>query len=276
MLHDERINRGFRRCLPLRRSSSIRVIRAICGFHFLRRGGSPRGRASRASSAAGVARRVGAGFVQKRRDLREHLRRGVFQDELGLVFDREQVLHAAFADEDAMRENADAIANFLHLREEMGGKQDGDAAPFQIENQIANLARAGRIDARGRLVEHDKPGFLDERLRESDPLQHALGITAEPPIARILQANEREQFVRARFQLLPAQTAEFSVKTERLFAGQIFVEIGILRQKTDCFAAPHFAAVAAEDFARARRGATRPRIIFKVVLLPDPLGPSRP
>src|SRR4029453_8969663 len=30
-----------------------------------------------------------AGFVQERRNLREHLRRGVFQDQLGLVFDCE-------------------------------------------------------------------------------------------------------------------------------------------------------------------------------------------
>ena len=48
---------------------------------------------------------MGAGFVQKRRDLREYLGRGVFQDELGLVFDREQVVHAPFPNEDAMRED---------------------------------------------------------------------------------------------------------------------------------------------------------------------------
>ena len=51
------------------------------------------------------------------------------------------------------------------------------------------------------------------------------------------------------FELLPAEAAEFSVKAECLFAGQVFVEIGIFRQEPDCFAAPHFAAVAAEDFA---------------------------
>ena len=142
---------------------------------------------------------TGAGFVEKRRNLREHFGRGIFQDELGLVFDREQILHAPFPNENAMREDADPIANFLHLREEMGRKKNGDAAPFQIENQVANFARAGGIDARGRLVEHDQFGFLDERLREPDALQHSLGIAAEPAIARILQANEIEQFVRARF-----------------------------------------------------------------------------
>ena len=50
------------------------------------------------------------------------------------------------------------------------------------------------------------------------------------------------------------EAAEFSVKAEGLFPGQVLVEIRILGQEPDCFAAPHFAAVAAEDFARTRCG----------------------
>ncbi len=81
---------------------------------------------------------------------------------------------------------------------------------FRVENQVANFARAGGIDARGRLVEHDQVRFLDERLRESDALEHALGITAQPPIARVLQADEIEQFVRcALFNFRPRSPHSF-------------------------------------------------------------------
>ena len=58
---------------------------------------------------------------------------------------------------------------------------------FQIENEIADFARAGGIDAGGRFVEHDQLRLLNERLGQPDALQHSLGITAEPPIARLVR-----------------------------------------------------------------------------------------
>ena len=87
--------------------------------------------------------------------MREDLWGSVFQNQLGLILDREQFLDLTFPHENAMREDAHPVANLLHLREKMRGEQNRDAAPFEIENQIANLARASRVDAGRGLVEHD-------------------------------------------------------------------------------------------------------------------------
>ena len=96
-----------------------------------------------------------------------------------------------------MGENPDAIANLLHLPEQMRGKQNRDSAAFQLKDQVANVPRAGRIDARSWFVQHEQGRFLDERLGEADPLQHSLGISAEPPLPRIAQADQLEQFIHA-------------------------------------------------------------------------------
>ena len=121
---------------------------------------------------------------------------------------------------------------------------------FEIENEVADFPSARRIDSGGRFVQDDKSRFLDERLSEADALQHAFGVTAEAAIARAGQADEREQFIDAAPQARAAQSAKFSVEAERLCAGQIFVEIGTLRQESDRFATCDQIAVSPEDFCR--------------------------
>ena len=44
-------------------------------------------------------------------------------------------------------------------------------------------------------------------VRQPNPLEHAFGVTAEPPIARVLQADELEHFIGPRPQLPTAQPA---------------------------------------------------------------------
>ena len=43
--------------------------------------------------------------------------RSVFQNELRLIFDRDQFFERTFADQNAMRENSDAVTNLLCLGE---------------------------------------------------------------------------------------------------------------------------------------------------------------
>ena len=50
--------------------------------------------------------------------------------DLRLVLDRDEFVQPAFAHEDAVVEDADAVADFLHLPEQMRAEQDGDAARF--------------------------------------------------------------------------------------------------------------------------------------------------
>jgi len=46
------------------------------------------------------------------------------------------------------------------------------SAPFKIDNQIPDVARAGGIDTGGRLIQHNQFRFVDQRLRQSNALQH--------------------------------------------------------------------------------------------------------
>ena len=87
----------------------------------------------------------------------------VFQNELASVFNRDQFFEPAFAHQRSTRENSDAVADFLDLSEQMRRQQHGDAALLKIDNDIANVARAGGIDATAgkhceRDQEEDRPG----------------------------------------------------------------------------------------------------------------------
>ena len=120
--------------------------------------------------------------------------------------------------------------------------------------KIADFPRSGWIDPGSRFVQDEKLRLLDEGLRETDALEHSLGVTSQPAIARIRQANQIEQLLDAASQPRPAQSAKFSIKAERFAAGQIFVEIRTLRQKTNSFAALDQTAVPAKNLGFAPGG----------------------
>ena len=54
-------------------------------------------------------------------------------------------------------------------------------------------ARWRGIEARQRLVEHDQPGVVDDRLRELDPLAHALRVRRQPPLVVRVELDGRER-----------------------------------------------------------------------------------
>src|SRR5947207_4415045 len=106
-----------------------------------------------------------AGFRREVLDFVYQRGRSVFENELGLVLDRKQIVERTFPHEHAIRENADAVENSLPLLEEMRREQDRDAAPLEVENEIADLARAHWIHSGGRFIEDKEFRFLDQRLR---------------------------------------------------------------------------------------------------------------
>jgi hypothetical protein len=127
----------------------------------------------------------------------EEFWRGILEDDVGLILNREQIVQRPFADEDSIRENTHAITNLLNLPEEVGRKEDGYAAVLEIENEVSDFPSARRIHSGGGFVQDDKSRVLDKRLSEADALQHAFRVTAEATIARAGQADERQQFIDA-------------------------------------------------------------------------------
>ena len=71
----------------------------------------------------------------------------------------------ALAQQFAAMQNADAIANFLHLSEQMRRKQNRGAALFQRDDEILNIARARWVDCAGWLIQHENFRMMNQRLR---------------------------------------------------------------------------------------------------------------
>jgi hypothetical protein len=89
-----------------------------------------------------------------------------------LVFNGDQVVQLAFADEHALMQNADAVANLLHLPEQMRAEEHGDPARFEAQDQVADFARARRDRRPPSARRARATRLLNQRLREADALQH--------------------------------------------------------------------------------------------------------
>ena len=95
-------------------------------------------------------------------------------------------------DQLAFRENADAAAEQLGVRQDVRAEENRPALVAQLQDQLAHVAAADRIETRHRLVEDDELGIVDERLREPDALHHALRVLAQRPAAVGAEADQVE------------------------------------------------------------------------------------
>ena len=59
------------------------------------------------------------------------------------------------------------------------GEDDRLALLAQVANQLLDLGRADRVEPRGRLVEQDQLGVVDQRLGQPDAPLHTLRILAK-------------------------------------------------------------------------------------------------
>ena len=81
----------------------------------------------------------------------------------------------------------------LQLGQHVRADHDGHALAAQRFELGEKLARRGRVQAGGRLVEQQQLGLAEQRLREAEALAHALGIFAHRLGAGRSQADALEQ-----------------------------------------------------------------------------------
>ena len=62
-------------------------------------------------------------------------------------------------------------------------------------DDVADIAPPDGVDAVGRLVEHDQVGVVDERLRDAEPLPHALRVRADFLLLPLGHVDDVEQLV---------------------------------------------------------------------------------
>ncbi len=103
---------------------------------------------------------------------------------------RGQLLERALADEPARGEDADPVAHRLDLVEQVAGQQDGQAALVgQPPEQVQDLDHAERVDGRGRLVEDEQVGVLDQGVGDAQALEHAPRVRLDQGVGAIGQTD---------------------------------------------------------------------------------------
>ena len=109
--------------------------------------------------------------------------------DLGDVLDGQQVGDPADLLELAAMEDRDPVADVLHVGQQVAGQDDRLALLAQLADQVLDLGRADRVEARGRLVEQDQLGVVDQGLSQPDAALHALGVFAKLAVLGAGQAR---------------------------------------------------------------------------------------
>ena len=125
-------------------------------------------------------------------------------------------------------EHSDAIADVLHIGQQMGRHDHRLAPPLEIDDEILHLAGADRIETAGRFDEQHQFRVVDQRLRHPDAACHALGIFLELPLFIAPQADHLDQRRSPTLPLLRRHVEEPAVEIERLFSVEKFVEVRFL------------------------------------------------
>ena len=90
-------------------------------------------------------------------------------------------------------EDRDAVANVLHVGQQVPGEDDRLALLAQVADQLLDFRGADRVEPRGRLVEQDQLGVVDQRLGQPDAALHALGILAKLAMLGTGEADHVDQ-----------------------------------------------------------------------------------
>ena len=144
-------------------------------------------------------------------------------------------------------EDRDAVADVLHVGQQVAGQQDRLAAAAELDDEVLDLAAADGVQAGGRLVEDEQVGVVDEGLGQADAAGHALGILADGAARARGQADHLQEHLDALAALAAGDLEEPAVVVERLVGVQEAVEVGLLGQEADAVLDLDVAGRLAED-----------------------------
>ena len=90
--------------------------------------------------------------------------------------DAQQLRRQVLADELAVAQHRDAVADLVDLVEEVRDEQDRHAALLEVADDAEQLGALVEVEARGRLVEHQHPDVGRDRPRDRDQLLDRQGV----------------------------------------------------------------------------------------------------
>ncbi len=83
-----------------------------------------------------------------------------------------QFFHVHFLDQASLMNDADAVGEAGHFRQDVAGHEDRHALlAGQFEQELADLHDPGRVQAVGRFIEEQQAGVVQQRLGQSQSLR---------------------------------------------------------------------------------------------------------
>jgi hypothetical protein len=135
-----------------------------------------------------------------------------------------------------------------------------------------------RVEVVGGLIEKEHVGRVHERARDHEALRHAAGVAGHAVVLAVAQAQFVEEGVGALLALAVRHAVIGGVEGEDLAHAQAAVEVALLRDHGDALLDADGVAGHVEPMMAAEPevGSTLVMSTPMVVVLPAPLGPSRP
>ena len=110
-----------------------------------------------------------------------------------VVHQRPDLVEVARSGEPALRHHEHVRAEALHLVEHVARDDDAAALAAEPLEELDHVGALARVEPGQRLVEHDQPRVVDDRLRELDALAHALRVRRQAPLVRRIELDRLER-----------------------------------------------------------------------------------
>ena len=107
------------------------------------------------------------------------LRRQVADAQLDRRLAVHERLQRGLADDLPVLDERHAVAGDFDFRKQVRVEKHRRALALEVADNVAHQSAAHRVEARGRFVEEDQLGFVEERLRQPDALEHPFGKRAQ-------------------------------------------------------------------------------------------------
>src|SRR5208283_4217873 len=125
------------------------------------------------------------------------------------------------------------VAKRLRIRENVGRKENRLAFGAQLLDQIPDLAPPHRVQPRHRLIQKHQLRIVQDRLRQPQSLQHALGELPQLHPRRIAQSYPFEHLLHPRRAPFCRKSRKLPIIVEQFSRAQMVVEVGLLGQKSN-------------------------------------------
>src|SRR5581483_8578197 len=183
-------------------------------------------------------------FISKRSAVADDFQKNLL--EVAAMF-LDQVVDLAFFAQAALMQDRYAVAYRLDLDQFVRRKKDGLARLLQSLNDLAHFHPSQRIQPARRLVQDQQIRIVDQGLRQSDALLHALGIGLDQPFARRFQVHQFQDVRNPFLPLIARDAKDLCVKPQQFLGVEKLVIISQLWEVTDALARDGLADVHVEN-----------------------------